>query len=343
MMSLDALWYGERAGVSVSLARLALWPASVAWRAGAGFVDLSFRVGLRRPARVEGPRVVSVGNLAVGGSGKTPVTIFLARWAQRAGRQVAVLSRGYGRSSRGVVDFSSEALPPVELTGDEPRLIARRVPGVRVIVGADRVATARQAAKSGVTFVILDDGFQHRRLARDVDVVVVGGEGNGRLLPSGPLREPRSALARAHVVWSPQPTTSLDTKMVTARHTVMGVVARDGSLTPVDALRHAPVVAVAGIARPERFAASLESLGAKVVERFFFPDHHPFSPVELEQVRQAASRHAAQVVTTEKDLERVPVAFEARALRLGVEVSVGLELLASLLGLPAELAPRLTD
>jgi tetraacyldisaccharide 4'-kinase len=334
MMDLDALWYSERPGLPVTLARLALWPASVAWRAGTGLVSLSFRLGLRHAARVDGPLVVSVGNLAVGGSGKTPVAIFRAQWAQRSGRSVAVLSRGYGRSSRDVVDFSGEALPPVELTGDEPRLIARRAPGVRVVVGADRVATARQASASGANFLILDDGFQHRRLARDVDLVVVGGEGNGRLMPAGPLRESRAALTRAHLLWNPDPDAAGDAKTIVARHRISGVVGKGGAIEPPESLRGRSVVALAGIARPARFLASLESLGATVVERFLLPDHHAFSEPELARVREAAARHGAAVVTTEKDRERLPAGFEALAPRLGVEVVRGLDTLASVLGLP---------
>src|SRR6185436_15940539 len=135
---------------------------------------------------------------------KTPVVIFLAELAARAGKKVAVLSRGYGRASRADVRFDAANLLPASEVGDEPRLIAQRCPEATVWVGRDRAALARQARDAGAEVLLLDDGMQHRRLARDVDIVVVdaaAGFGNGRLLPAGPLREPLSQLSRASFVW----------------------------------------------------------------------------------------------------------------------------------------------
>ena len=165
-----------------------------------------YDAGLLRAERVEGLRVISVGNINVGGTGKTPAVLYLAEQLVRAGRKVGILTRGYGRASAEPLTFTgSEALPSAALAGDEPLLLARRCPDVRLFVGADRVASAYRARDEfGLDTVLLDDGFQHRRLARDEDFVVVDeavGLGNGHMLPRGPLREPRASLRRATLFW----------------------------------------------------------------------------------------------------------------------------------------------
>ncbi|WP_426753144.1 tetraacyldisaccharide 4'-kinase [Myxococcus sp. Y35] len=165
-----------------------------------------YDAGLLRAERVEGLRVISVGNVNVGGTGKTPAVLHLAEQLVRAGRKVGILTRGYGRASKEPLTFvGSGPQPSLELAGDEPLLLARRCPEVRLFVGADRVASAYRARDEfGLDTVLLDDGFQHRRLARDEDFVVVDesvGLGNGHMLPRGPLREPRASLRRATLFW----------------------------------------------------------------------------------------------------------------------------------------------
>lgn len=165
-----------------------------------------FDAGLLHAERVEGLKVISVGNVNVGGTGKTPAVLHLAEQLVQAGRKVGILTRGYGRASREPLTFiGTEPLPSSELAGDEPLLLARRCPQVRLFVGSDRVASAYRARDEfSLDTVLLDDGFQHRRLARDEDFVVVDesvGLGNGRMLPRGPLREPPSSLRRATLFW----------------------------------------------------------------------------------------------------------------------------------------------
>ncbi len=195
-MSWEARWYGPRRALT-----WALLPASWVYGLGSRLWHLAWDSGLRRPVKLEGAQVISVGNLVVGGAGKTPVVILLAQEALARGQRVAVLTRGYGRAGRAPRRFDATALPPVDEVGDEPRLIARRCPGVTVWVGADRVESARQAVAAGAQVLLLDDGFQHRRLARDVDLLLDGGDDNGLLLPAGPLREPATARRRATEVW----------------------------------------------------------------------------------------------------------------------------------------------
>ncbi len=200
----NELWYGSGQSLGHRLARGPLWAASAVFGAAVAARNRLYDSGALRSVRVEGLIVVSVGNLNVGGAGKTPAVIHLANAAVAEGRKVAVLSRGYGRASDAELVFRGDG-PTADEAGDEPVLIASRCPSVHVLVGPDRARLAARAREElGVDLVFLDDGMQHRHLARDAEVVVVdeaAGFGNGRLLPCGPLREPLSALERASLVW----------------------------------------------------------------------------------------------------------------------------------------------
>ncbi|WP_245814838.1 tetraacyldisaccharide 4'-kinase [Cystobacter ferrugineus] len=318
----------------------------LSWGYGAGvrLRGALYDAGWLSGERVEGLRVISVGNLNVGGTGKTPAVLYLAELLVREGKRVGILTRGYGRGSKEPLSFTGrERLPPVEEAGDEPLLLARRCPEARLLVGADRRALARRARDEyGLEVVLLDDGFQHRRLARDEDVVVVDeavGFGNGRMLPRGPLREPLAALKRATLVWvraSSQPRVDwppFTAPRVRTLYQPTGWVDPEGVLHPPGALRGMPVLALAGLARPGGFLRTLGALGVEVRGTAFFADHHPFSARELEEVRARAVKLGARVVTTEKDRVRLSVDFETWAVRLGVEVLEGEAHLRQALGL----------
>jgi tetraacyldisaccharide 4'-kinase len=215
-------------------------------------------------------------------------------------------------------------------------MLARSLPGATVLVGVDRVALARLAARCGAAVALLDDGFQHWRLERDVDVVVVDegvGLGNGHLLPRGPMREPAWALARATLLWvraadSPVPVPwPAGVPRVRARHGPKDLVDPAGEAHPADVLRGRRVVGFAGIGRPAAFRHTLEALGAEVVGYAGFPDHHPFGPGELRLLERKASEAGAWLVTTEKDRMRCPETAGVHVLRLGVQVLEGEELL----------------
>lgn len=326
---LERLWYprGDR-DLTHALATPALAAASGLFSAAAAASAL-----ISSPHRIDGAHVISVGNLNVGGAGKTPVVIFLAQLAQQAGKRVAVLSRGYGRTSPSQQAFDSGSLPPVEDAGDEPRLIASRCPGVRVVVGADRVRSAAAARAEGCDWLILDDGFQHRRLARDVDLVVIDDEvlfGTGHRLPWGPLRESPGALARASIVWR---RVAADGKVRPAMHPCE--VRAVHRVRPIDALRDQPVLVLTGVARPSSVVKSVEQLGARVLATRFFADHHRFTGGELAEVEGTAKALSATVVTTEKDAQRLPPGF-ATPLVLDVEVIEGRERLLATLGLEGQ-------
>ncbi len=319
--------------------------ASWAYGAGVRMRGALYDAGLMRGERVEGLRVISVGNLNVGGTGKTPAVLCLAEWLMREGRRVGILTRGYGRATTRPVTFvGGGPLPSVAEAGDEPLLLARRCPGVRLLVGADRRALARRARDEfGLEVVLLDDGFQHRRLARDEDVVVVDeavGFGNGRMLPRGPLREPLSGLSRATLLWvrtaagggEKRPIPSRAPRVRTRYRPTAWVDPGDG-VHPPESLRGQPVLALAGLARPGGFLRTLEELGVDVRGTAFFPDHHTFGARELQEVRSRAVALGARVVTTEKDAVRLPEGFEAWKVRLGVDVLEGAEHLRRALGL----------
>jgi tetraacyldisaccharide 4'-kinase len=274
--------------------------------------------------------VISIGNLTVGGTGKTPVTSYLAGALFEAGYRVGVVSRGYGRRGGGapllVSDGRAILADPAE-AGDEPFLIARENPAVPVAVGADRVRSAlllHEAAPREV--ILLDDAFQHRRIARDLDLLLVdGGEpwGNGRMLPLGPLREPPSSLLRADalVITRSEGRVPPGVGAILARHhpraavfharmESRGFVRTDGEVVAPTALKGLNAYALSGIARPRRFETDLSALGVRVAAARHFPDHHRFRTRDLEEAVAAARSVSAEVlVTTEKDLVRIAAAF----------------------------------
>lgn len=275
--------------------------------------------------------VVSIGNLTVGGTGKTPAVELAVRTLAGLGHRAAVVSRGYGRRSRGVdvvADTASIRLDP-EDAGDEPFLLARRLPGVPVVVGADRREAARTAVERfGATAVVLDDGFQQRALRKDLEVLMVRARrpwGNGRLLPAGPLREPLASMARADLVVATESGDEGEAAAVeaaVARHAPGRPVVRaryvpvdcweSGRMRPrrLEALRGARVVAFAGIGSPDAFAATLAELGTDVLDLIVFRDHHRYAREDVGRLATRAARLGADaLVTTEKDwvrLRRLP-------------------------------------
>ena len=271
-------------------------------------------------------RVVSVGNLAVGGTGKTPVTACLTSLFQAEGKKVAILSRGYGGQNSGVTCISDGknlyCKPPQ--VGEEAYWLARNLPGAAVYTGASRYAAGRLAwERFKPDLFILDDGFQHFQLHRDLDIVLLDAAapfGNGHLLPRGSLREPQSALAAAQVLIltrfqaerHQQTLAALQTAypfkaVLTA--TITPAAARlypEGRAEPPTALQGQTLLAFAGLARPEVFQRSLNDLGVRLAGFRAFPDHHPFAAAELAfLVREAQAAGAAALITTAKDWARL--------------------------------------
>ena len=269
-------------------------------------------------------RVMSIGNLTVGGTGKTPVVIALASALRDRGRRVGVVSRGYKRSSAEAIvevsDGQTVRSNPNE-TGDEPLLIAQRCPGVPVVVGADRPSVGRYLIERyHIDTLIMDDGYQHLALRRDTNILVLDAGapfGNGWLLPRGRLREPLSAMARATAVLVTRASQGgrLDELKAAVRAVAPAVpiwvtdfapsaVVPVGGSTSAEpsVLKGERVLAVSGIGHPESFRRLLETAGATVAEHCVFPDHHAYSREDVQKVRQAAERAGVgRIVTTEKD------------------------------------------
>ena len=249
--------------------------------------------GVLTGGRLKGP-VVSIGNLTVGGSGKTPFLILLGELLKQRGIDFDVLSRGYRRQTQGVaiVDPDGSALD----FGDEPLLIARKL-GVNVVVGEDRRQAGELAeATFGAQLHLLDDGFQHRRLGRDFDIVMVTStDAQDSLLPSGRLREPIPALARADAIVLTNETSADGLQVQKQR---IWRVRRD--IVPPE--RREPCFAFCGIARPENFFAQLRAAHVVLAGTRSFRDHHRYGDKDVRELQQLRARTGAQAfVTTEKD------------------------------------------
>ena len=320
------------------LCRSGLRPFAALYGGAMALRNTAYDRGWMRVVRVPA-LVVSVGNLAVGGSGKTPLTLWVAERLAADGYRAAIVARGYYRRRRGlvVVGLGRGPLVGPDEGGDEAVMLARRYAGP-VIVAERRVAAAAHAcAALGSDAIVLDDGFQHRALHRDVDLVLVGSELRGaRLVPAGPLREPWSALRRADALLSAglQLGNARGVPVFRIRMQVTGLVrVREGVWVEesLEALGATPVVAVSGIARAERFLDTLSACGIRVARHLAFPDHHRYRKADVQRILEAS--RGRPVITTEKDLvklERWPELAGARALRLALEVEDEQQLLALL-------------
>lgn len=261
---------------------------------------------------------VSVGGLEAGGSGKTPVTALVLKAYRAAGRHVGLLTRGYGRATSRLAFRAPGEAPRPEVIGDEPAMLVSGGLDIPVAACGRRRIGAAALVDVGCDTIVLDDAFQHRALARNLDIVVLRGEapfGNGHLLPWGSLREPPSSLSRAHVVWlhyrgeAPK-TLPAWTRELRGAPTI--VLSEHRSTEPCDLHGHATtlrgqrVLAAAGIARPSDFAASLKAMDVEVVNLVTFPDHHVYTRFDLVHLgRRLQSERATALVVTPKDAIKI--------------------------------------
>jgi tetraacyldisaccharide 4'-kinase len=272
--------------------------------------------------------VVSIGNLSTGGSGKTPLTIALAKLLIGKGFHVGVLSRGYGRQSKLAARVNPEGT--AEEFGDEPLLIARET-GVSVYVAPQRyeagvLAEAEMSEAIQRRVHLLDDGFQHRQLTRNVDILLLDrSDWRDRLLPAGNLREPLRSASRASVIAIPAGEAEMEAELRTWGW--QGPVWRLRRTMEVPAVV-GPVAPFCGIARPEQFFAGLESTGLRLAARTTFPDHHRYTAADLDRlVATARSSGATALVTTDKDLVRLerlaaslPASLPIKTAHLRIEI-----------------------
>lgn len=311
------LWQGQTSGLWSRLLGLLLLLPSYAYGVVMRLRAWCYAHGICRVQRLPRP-VISVGNLTVGGTGKTPVTAWIARHLMQQGLKVAVLSRGYGGSWEGRVAIVSDGrklLLTAEQCGDEPYLLASTIPGLLVVIGSDRHKAGLLAMEHLAPDVfLLDDGFQHLRLHRDLNILLLDCHhplGNGHVLPAGPLREPQAAAKRAGLLIYTRCTASqgpgwkaeLDIPCVTARYRLSSFERLDtGATVDVMQLAAQRVLAFAGIAKPDSFFSALQEAGITPCATIALADHEPFGPAVVDQINATAQRAAAQVlVTTEKD------------------------------------------
>jgi tetraacyldisaccharide 4'-kinase len=304
---------GTACGPSAAAARGLLAALALPYCAAVAARNRAYDTGLL-PSRAARVPVVSVGNLTLGGTGKTPLVAWVAHRLRDQGRRPAVVSRGY-------------AARPGE-TSDEAAELAILVPGLTHVADRDRVAAAGAAAAAGADVVVLDDGFQHRRLHRDLDIVAVDATdpfGCGHLFPRGLLREPLAGIRRADAIVLTR-ATSVDAgrraevraalaaaagrdrqpAWMEAEHLPVGLRTASGTVRPLDDLRGRRVVGFAGIGNPAAFRSTLTTLGADVVAFHRYPDHHAYDADDLRQLAgQAAGARAELVATTLKDLVKL--------------------------------------
>jgi tetraacyldisaccharide 4'-kinase len=337
-----ALVRGEARGAWPALQRFGLLLASVPYGAAVRLRNFLFCRGWLRSERAAVP-VVSVGNLTAGGTGKTPCVEYVAGYYRARDLRVAVLSRGYGGAGG---------------PNDEALVLEENLPDVPHLQGPDRAGLARTAVEELESEVlVLDDGFQHRRLRRDLDLVLVDATepwGGGHLLPRGLLREPRSGLRRADVVVLTRVDQVGEADRAALRreverlapgvpvaettHGPVGLVNSEQATAPLADLRRAPVAAFCGIGNPDAFRKTLTGLGAAVAAFRAYPDHHAYTRADVDDLRAwgRAAPPGGMVVTTQKDLVklRVPRLGDRPlwALRVRLNVEVGEDVLHERLG-----------
>ena len=310
-----SFWYQPRLS---GLARVLL---PLSWLYGVG---VWLHRSTTRPLQLPVP-VISIGNITLGGTGKTPVVICLARALQQRGYAVAVLLRGYGTKRREPV-LVTPGVSYAEV-GDEALEYAHQLEQVQIWVGSNRRLGARLAIDQGATLLLLDDGLQHWPLARDLDVTLLDaqhGLGNGQVFPAGPLREPASHLGRA------------DLLVVTGTGAGMGAGAGGAAQLPwpsqkprcclhfqldvPDGLQGRPLVAFCGIGLPQKFFQALRALGLRVIAQESFPDHHPYAEAELEHLVAVAQVQGAVLVTTSKDANRLPLQYRSKVVPIPLSI-----------------------
>jgi tetraacyldisaccharide 4'-kinase len=337
---IQALWDSDQAGNGTLLPRAFLRMASIPYSGAVYLRNILYNKHVIRQRRLPCP-VISVGNMTVGGTGKTPTAIMIARILQQNGYHPAILSRGYGGRSRAPVNVVSDGkniLMGWKEAGDEPILMAKSLPGIPVLTGSSRFLTGSAALERfGSDILILDDAFQHRQLFRDIDLVLLDRMrpfANGFLLPRGPLREGQSALSRADIVLrtgvaeKTEPFSgSAEIPSFLGVHKPLGIVSgKTGEIVPPETLRGEKIIAFSGIGSPESFRQGLAALGAEVVSYRDFPDHHRYSDSDITGLRRLAVENGASLlITTEKDGVRLAdfPAFSAETalLRISMEIT----------------------
>lgn len=343
-----------------SIARLFFYVFSAFYWLGYRLRVLTYQAGIVKPTRLKA-KVISVGNITLGGTGKTPLVVYLAQKLKKSGFKAAVLTRGYKRRKRGLTELVGKSKNKVHWTevGDEPYLLTSRLEDIPVVVSKDRGASGVRAEKKyQVEVLVLDDGFQHWRLSRDLDIVVIDSTnpfGNSRLLPAGILREPLSSLKRADVfvlnrvdqVAKKQDIVSVlrsynqEAPIIESRYKINSI---ERLFSPSPGGRGSPirveekelsgkkVLAFSGIGNPVSFEKSLELLEVEVIKHHKFSDHFSYEKPDIMNLEREAQKSGADfMITTEKDSVRIPMMDDLQipiyVLRIDLVIIEGEELL----------------
>lgn len=331
-----SLMNDKKRGVAAGATKLFFSLASFCYYCVAGFIKFLYRAGILKRYRAA-CKVISVGNITLGGTGKTPLVLALARRLKDSGKKTVILSRGY-KGAGG--------------TSDEVELLKRRLPDVPVIVGRDRIRTSKQAAEVlGADAILLDDGFQHWRLERDLDIVTLDINnpfGNERLVPRGILREPLSSLKRADIfILTKVGSEGGSIAKAQALKTRLGGINPDaavftssyipsglfdiaaGEELELSVIENKKTALVCAIGAPESFEETAKALGADIVLRSFFMDHHEYTENDIKKIIDECKRGGADImVTTEKDIPRLTrysmliTRYSIRLLALGIEMKI---------------------
>ena len=308
------------------LVQIALFPFSILYAMIITIRNYCYEHSLFKSYQIDSCKIISVGNISVGGTGKTPAVEYLANLIMNNNQQPAILSRGYKRKSKGlkVVSDGKNVLTTPEQSGDEPFLLARNLPHVPVVVENDRVKGASFIAETfNPDVIILDDAFQHRRLQRDLDIVLIDaskGIGNGLTIPSGILREPLNGLQRADIISLTRVDQSDHIKRTyrkLSRHTncpMVESIHKPISINCISShesynlqsLHSCNVVIFSGIGNPQSFKKTISELNANIAAEFTFPDHYAYSESDISRIKNRASHFNAKfIITTEKDAMRL--------------------------------------
>jgi tetraacyldisaccharide 4'-kinase len=290
--------------------------------------DLYWR--LRKPVKLPS-KVISIGNLTVGGAGKTPLVAFISKRMLADGKKVAVVARGYGRPESGPVKINNNDPVDWRQAGDEPSMLAQMVPGLTIYVNSSKTEGAKEASADGFDIILIDDGFQHRGLFRDIDIVCLDAGmpfGNGLLLPSGILREPPKALSRANVIVAFGKSNlhglRFDSKPVyRAIKKVSSTYDSQGA--PVS-LSDKKILAFCGLGNPESFKMSLRDTGCRIVEFMEYRDHHNYVPTDISRIIERIKQTGAEAaVTTLKDYVKLENLWPSDIAIYRLEIAIELE------------------
>ena len=347
-----------KAQESSSLLSHMLYALSLGYGGAVGFRNYLHNANLLKTKKLP-CKTISVGNLCIGGTGKTPMAIYIARLLHEKGMRVCIVSRGYkgkAENEGGIVSDTKQILMSPDQAGDEPFMMAQTLKGVPVLVGKDRYESGMTAVNQfGAEVIVLDDAFQHRQLSRDVDLILLDGKipfGNGRLIPRGRLREPVDALARGHAIVFTR--TDKNRKATSKFISTVQQISGGGPIfytehQPYIAdilynekkenerqefvdtsnfcfLQHKRVIGFSGIAVNDNFKHTIEGASAEIADFFEFPDHHFYSEKDLKKIYQAVKHTKAHyLVTTEKDFIKLPkdLSMGADLVVVGININMG--------------------